>query len=316
MTKVVHRFADSLAHPAERANPLRMGIGRALWCLDRTAWYTRLAWTHPANRGRASSRVGGCLRLGRLWFRARVLRRRTIAAIGDRSVMWADPSRWATLKAVCANPPDVPEMMVWRKYLRRGDIFIDVGANAGSYTIWAAELGAEVIALEPVKDTYDLLVENLKLNGYEAKTIQAAVGASSGVVRFTSGQDDQNHIDSSGDIEVEMVTIDLIIGAAEIAGMKIDVEGFEIDVLRGCVRSLREQRIGLMQLEWNSTSERAVGTNRGPVAELLNECGYGLYRPDSSGNLVPITDHDFGDDVFACPTSGTNHMRVFEVSAR
>ena len=206
--------------------------------------------------------------------------------------------------------------MVWRKYLRRGDIFIDVGANAGSYTIWAAELGAEVIALEPVKDTYDLLVENLKLNGYEAKTIQAAVGASSGVVRFTSGQDDQNHIDSSGDIEVEMVTIDLIIGAAEIAGMKIDVEGFEIDVLRGCVRSLREQRIGLMELEWNSTSERAVGTNRGPVAELLNECGYGLYRPDSSGNLVPITDHDFGDDVFACPTSGTNHMRVFEVSAR
>ena len=40
-------------------------------------------------------------------------------------------------------------MLVWQQALRPGDLFVDVGANIGSYAIWAADLGADVIALEP-----------------------------------------------------------------------------------------------------------------------------------------------------------------------
>jgi hypothetical protein len=86
-----------------------------------------------------------------------------------------------------------------------------------------------------------------------------------------------------------------------VVGMKIDVEGFEIDVLQGCAHALSERRIGLIQLEWNAMSQRVLGTDRRPVADLLAQHGYQLFRPDSQACLVPITDHGFGADVFARP---------------
>jgi FkbM family methyltransferase len=192
-------------------------------------------------------------------------------------------------------------MLVWERFLQQSDLFVDVGANIGSYTIWAADLGAEVIALEPAEDTFGLLRENVALNGYPVRAIQAAAGAVCGTVRFTSGQDTVNRMDPGGVAETTMVTIDSVVEDRTVAGMKVDVEGFEIEVLRGCERALSEHRIGLIQLEWNMMSLGAVGTDRRPVADQLARHGYALYRPDSDGVLVPIGDLGFGADVFARP---------------
>ena len=98
-----------------------------------------------------------------------------------------------------------------------------------------------------------------------------------------------------------MVTIDSIVGDRTVDGMKIDVEGFEIEVLRGCERALSQHRLRLIQLEWNSASLAAVGADRQPVADLLARHGYGLYRPRRDGALVPLPDVSFGPDVFARP---------------
>jgi FkbM family methyltransferase len=251
---------------------------------------------------RTSLAIARMLRIG---FCFRVLHQPTRVRIGDRSVMRAYPRRWITIKAAFANPPDYREMLYWKRYLKPDDTFIDVGANVGSYSIWAAELGARVIALEPADDTYELLNENIRLNGYEVRTIKAAAGSTSGTVRFTRGLDDVNRMDEVGDIEVEAVTLDSIIGNSEIAGMKIDVEGFELEVLRGCEHALSQQRIALIQLEWNTTSLRATNSDRSPVADLLRKYGYGLFRPDSNGELIPFSNLSFGDDVFACPIAST-----------
>ena len=89
--------------------------------------------------------------------------------------------------------------------------------------------------------------------------------------------------------------------ATDEPALVVDVEGFEIEVLRGCARALSERRIGLIQLEWNAQSLPAVGTDRRPVADLLARCGYQLYRPDPQGRLVPVIDLNFGSDVFARP---------------
>lgn len=255
-------------------------------------------WTHPANDG---ARVRALLRATRFQVRARVLRQRTMARLGDRSYVWVGLHRSAASKIVYGNPPDHPEMLVWRQALRPGDLFVDVGANIGSYAIWAAELGAESIALEPADDTFALLSENVALNGYRIETIQAAAGPSCGTVRFTSGRDTVNRMDPEGSVETAMVTIDSVVEDRTVAGMKIDVEGFEIEVLQGCKRALAERRIKLIQLEWNGTSTKAVGTDRRPVADLLATHGYSLYRPDQSGALRPLRDLGFGADVFARP---------------
>ena len=274
------------------------GAERVVYFIVHSTNVARFAWTHPANEGQ---RARALLRFARFQARGRLLHRRTLARLGDRSSIWAGLHRGAPSKVVCANPPDHPEMLVWRRALRPGDLFIDVGANVGIYAIWAGELGAEVVALEPAADTYALLMENVALNGYPIKTIQAAAGATSGTARFTSGRDTLNRQDPKGNVEAAMVTIDSIVEDRAVAGMKIDVEGFEIDVLRGCERALSERRLRLIQLEWNATSKAAVGADRRPVADLLAKYGYGLYRPDSDGTLEPLTDMSFGPDVFARP---------------
>lgn len=258
----------------------------------------RYVWEHPANAGH---RPRALLRMAGYQARARLLGRRAVARLGERSRLWVDLHRTGASMVMYANPPDVPEMLAWRQALRDGGLFVDVGANVGTYTIWAAELGAEVIALEPAADTFGLLVENVALNGYQVRAVQAAAGARCGTARFTAGQDAGNRLDPGGPVETRLVTIDSLIGERRVTGMKVDVEGFEIEVLRGCARALAEHRIGLIQLEWNQASDQALGTDRRPVAGLLAEHGYRLYRPDPAGQLQPVTDLGFGPDVFACP---------------
>jgi FkbM family methyltransferase len=232
-----------------------------------------------------------------------LLGRRAIATLGERSRLWVDLHRTAASKVLYANPPDRPEMMVWRLALSGGGLFIDVGANVGTYTIWAAECGAEVMALESAADTFGLLLENVALNGYQVAAIQAAAGDRCGTALFTTGRDAGNRLDPDGPVETRLVTIDSLIGGRHVVGMKVDVEGLEIDVLRGCTRALSERRIELIQLEWNAMSQVALGADRRPVADLLAQHGYQLFRPDPQGRLVPVTDPGFGADVFAQPAS-------------
>jgi len=58
-------------------------------------------------------------------------------------------------------------------FLRNDDLFIDVGANVGSYTILASSaIGARGIAFELIASTYKKLIENMRLNGLDHKTAQ------------------------------------------------------------------------------------------------------------------------------------------------
>ncbi len=258
----------------------------------------RYVWWHPANAGR---RPRALLRAIGYQAQGRLLGRRSVARLGERSWLVVDLHRTSAAMALYANPPDLPEMLAWRQALRCGGLFIDVGANVGTYTIWAAELGAEVIALEPADDTFALLRENIELNGYQVTAVRAAAGDHCGTARFTAGRDAGNSLDPAGPVEARLVTVDSLIGDRYVTGMKVDVEGFEIDVLRGCERALADRRIGLIQLEWNEASRLAVGSDRRPVAGLLAGYGYQLCRPDQAGRLCPVTDPGFGADVFARP---------------
>lgn len=276
------------------ASPLAPAAGQ----LAAGAKVIRYVWGHPANsdqRGRA------VLRALQYQAQSRLLGRRAVARLGERSRLWVDLHRTSASMVMYANPPDLPEMLAWRRVLRQGSLFIDVGANVGIYTLWAAELGAEVIALEPAADTFGLLQENIALNGYQVTAVRAAAGDHCGTARFTVGLDSGNSLAPDGPVVTELVTVDSLIGDRYVTGMKVDVEGFEIDVLRGAACALSSHRIGLIQIEWNEMSAFAVGADRRPIAELLAGHGYRLYRPDLTGCLVPVADPGFGADVFARP---------------
>jgi FkbM family methyltransferase len=265
------------------------------------AGVVRYIWGHPSNDGR---RLRALNRAASYQVSSRLLGRRVVARLGERSRLWVEPHRTAASMVLYANPPDRPEMLTWRRALGDGDLFIDVGANVGTYTLWAAEHGAEVIALEPAADTFALLRENIALNRYQVTALQVAAGDHCGTARFTAGLDAGNSLAADGLAVTELVTIDSLIGDRSVAGMKVDVEGFELDVLRGAARALAEHRIALLQIEWNYASLLATGQDRRPAAELLAGYGYRLFRPDAAGRLAPVADPGYGADVFAVPASG------------
>ena len=196
-------------------------------------------------------------------------------------------------------------MTVWEQHLKPGDLFIDVGANVGSYTIWAIEMGARVIAVEPDAASIVALKQNLALNDYEAEVCEAALADKAGSGRLTAGLGVLNHLvadDSSDQARtVRTTTLDELIGDRVASGVKIDVEGAEGLVLEGARRALREQRIRLLQLEWNPQSDANFGERREDTATKLDSFGYELCRPDDRGVLRVIDYPGPGWDVFARP---------------
>jgi FkbM family methyltransferase len=269
----------------------------------RDAWnVTRFVACHPANRGRRIRQLG---RAVAFQIRGRVLHRPTIARIGDRMVIKAELHHAAESKAVYANPPDWLEMMVWRQRLHTRDVFVDVGANSGVYALWAADCGAEVTAVEPSRVTAQRLAANVAMNSAERRIDVRRVGIANicGTMKLATNHDTTNRLllDNSPGEEIAVETLDTLLGRRTAAGVKIDVEGAERLVLDGAVIALREQRLRLLQLEWNECSLTLLGESRDPVVQILRNHGYVLSRPGPDGSLIPFDGSGYGPDVFAFP---------------
>ncbi len=256
---------------------------------------------HPGNAGH---RVKAFERVTLFHVRSQVLHRRTCVPIGDHSKMWVDRRFPSTGQLILGNPPDWKPMQAWRQFLRPGTLFVDIGANAGIYSLWAADLGSSVIAVEPQPEAREALTENAALNGYDFEVIPAALSSEAGVMRFTNRLGPKNHLkpmDFQHGVEVAVRTLDDVLGARTTAGVKIDVEGAERFVLEGAPVAIAQRRLPVIQLEWNNLAERFFGESRDVAAELLTTSGYRFYRPDDHGHLQPTDVGPGGgrEDVFA-----------------
>ena len=295
---VPHDHRDATDAPVTRNVKTRILSGMRMETVRQAREVISYVWTHPANQGQ---RIRSILRAIAFQVRGR-LGKRTLAVIGARGRMWAELHYTASSNVVYANPPNWNEMQAWRRILKPGDLFVDVGSNVGSYAIWTADLGAEVIAIEPDQNAALRLRENVALNDFKIEVQQCALAGERGRMSLTSGLDTVNHLlmdASATGQEVEVRTLDDLLGARAAAGVKIDVEGVERLVLDGATQVLADHRIGVMQLEWNEMSQLVLSEDRAPVAEILHSCGYSFYRPDSEGVLHPADVTDYGPDVFA-----------------
>lgn len=129
------------------------------------------------------------------------------------------------------------EMMFVLHYLLPDDLFIDAGANLGSYSLLAAGIAeADVLAVEPIPATYRRLSDNIALNQLDARIAAHQVGLAdqSGTLRFSNLADSAvNRVVPNGGIEVPVTTIDDLLGNKSPGLLKLDVEGFEEAVLAG-----------------------------------------------------------------------------------
>lgn len=201
------------------------------------------------------TRLGAILSRARrrvYWSCTRPARARRIQELSSRGVRIAELGKGRKLicdlavrydRTVYLRREEVAELRLISRLLRRGDVFVDCGANIGLFTVTAAArvgAGGKVLAVEPVADTFARLSENCALNqlGDRVRLFNNALAAQAGVeVALTGDVHNTMRVDThapAGQPLVKTVTLDEILaGSQTVTGMKIDVEGYELEVLRG-----------------------------------------------------------------------------------
>ncbi len=161
--------------------------------------------------------------------------------------------------------------------LAAGDVFYDVGAHVGFFSMIASRLvgdTGQVYSFEPSVHTYELLTRHLAMNGIaNAEAYEKAVGEASGVARFeTHDEVGTDHVVAEGGQEVAITSLDDFVysdGHRPPTVMKIDVEGHEVQVLRGAGRVLQEHHPELI-IEIHSEENGAL------ITEMLRGEGYAV----------------------------------------
>ncbi len=237
----------------------------------------RLILSHPLNRGK---RTAAFLRVLRWQLAARLLPEAqfSLPYVNGSRLLMTRGATGATGNFYCGLD-EQDEMGFALHVLRCGDVFVDVGANVGSYTILAALLGARVVAVEPIPETFDRLIENVRLNGMESAVTAHRVGLSdrSGTLRFTTDQGTINHVmaetESLAGTDVAVVTLDSILTDVSPALIKIDVEGHELAVLNGAGRTLESPSLLAVIMETNGSGIR-YGISDARLYELMEVRGF------------------------------------------
>jgi FkbM family methyltransferase len=155
--------------------------------------------------------------------------------------------------ALGTNEPPVQEALA--NYLRAGDIFYDIGANVGFFTVIGAKLVGQtghVYAFEPVPENAASIRRNIELNNFAHVTLfEKAVSHSTGkgelLLSHCSGGATLSSAGTSpdvkGTISIELISIDDLVAQQKIAPpavVKIDVEGAELDVLQGMSQTIKK----------------------------------------------------------------------------
>lgn len=143
---------------------------------------------------------------------------------------------------------EAEEMAFVLHFLRDTDTFVDIGANVGTFTVLAAgAVGARAHAFEPIPNTFDKLMRNVRFNRLEqlVEAHCAALGAEAGEVLMTSGFDTTNRIMDAADtkaghghVKVPIKALDEVLGGQPATLIKIDVEGHGDAVLEGAAKTL------------------------------------------------------------------------------
>ena len=179
--------------------------------------------------------------------------------------------------------PWEPHFTALAKHLvKPGAQVIDVGANLGLSTVVLAKQVAPegvVIAIEPLRVIFQQLCGNCFLNGLaNVITLNAAVGASRGIIDmnpvdyFAQGVNFGNTQIGSGGERVQMVTLDSL-GVSSCSFIKIDVQGYELDVLQGAHQTIFSGRPHIF-IELTEPLLKQRGTSSEEVIKHIISLGY------------------------------------------
>lgn len=174
-------------------------------------------------------------------------------------------------------------------FLSPDDLVLDVGANIGNHSLFFAKvLGCKVIAFEPVPSTADILYHNVELNFADSniEVRRVAVGRRPGQASIKSY--DPANIGATALVEaavgeITVTSLDTEKISGRVAFIKIDVEGMDLDVIRGGLDLIQRDRPFI-------SCEVATSEGQKELKALLREIAYvilGVYNATPTYILAP-----------------------------
>jgi FkbM family methyltransferase len=199
----------------------------------------------------------------------------------ERGMTGATPNVYAGLH-------EFADMGFLLHFLRPGDLFADIGANVGTYTILASGVvGASSLAVEPIPETFERLSMNIKLNRIEDRVhlLQCGVGSSAHqTMAFVADHDTMNRVAPpeylGKKLDVSVVSMDSVCKNFKAALWKVDVEGFEEQVLEGAGRALKSEALVAVQLEGDGST----------IRQIMRFHGFSLYNYDPFNRVLTAGD--------------------------
>jgi len=172
-----------------------------------------------------------------------------------------------------------PETIEWirtfsDRNIHPATVFVDVGANVGIYSLYAAFLypACRIIAIEPDMNNYIELVKNINLNGFKnIIPMNMAIGGWNKTAFFKNSSklpgNSEGKLDISVGSPVLAVTIDYLFQISRIDFLKIDIDGGEYDAIFGMENNIG--KIESMMIEIDESDMRYD-----PVVRYLQKGGY------------------------------------------
>lgn len=172
------------------------------------------------------------------------------------------------------------------EYIEPNSIVLDIGANFGQMSILFSETqrNVKVFAFEAQKYVFELLEKNVKVNDKKnIKCFYNLVGSKSGIENikinklYKFGSWGANNIEYSSNkqrsTKIEAIKIDDIKFDQTISFMKVDVQGLDLDVLRGAKNTIKYHRMPII-FEYESIFENIYDYKFDDIEKILNEINY------------------------------------------
>lgn len=242
----------------------------------------RTVRNHPLNR---SNRMAAMMRTLRWQVGSRLLSSGTVIPFTKRTRLLVKRGMTGATGNIYCGLHDFEDMAFVLHLLRTEDTFVDIGANVGTYTVLASgQVGARSIAIEPIPQTFEHLLDNVFLNRLNDRVTlhNCGVGEENSILRFTVHHDTTNHVVTTPDadrtaIGINVRTLDELLAGEKPKLIKIDVEGFESHVVRGAGNVLAEESLSAVLMELNGSGHRYGFDDETVHRQML---GYG-FRPHS-----------------------------------
>ena len=194
-----------------------------------------------------------------------------------------------------------PDMIEWLDSFDANCTLLDIGANIGLYSVYAAKKGIKkVISIEPESQNYSLLNKNIYLNNLSHKITALNIGFSDHdgletlfIPKFEAGNALNNLGESidwkkekfQSDFQQSVISFSMDSFLSKFPDLfpthiKIDVDGIERKIIEGGKNTLKDSRVKQLFIEMNTELKDDM-----EIIEVMKECGF---RVKSKRNVMPL----------------------------